>query len=273
MFVVWLPIKQKRMTDNGWMYSGRTSAVDRTDEWAWKTEMVVQEIGRGSKTLDPRCPCARCRNRQRAKKEVMKQHLWASGYMPGFVTTVDFTQNDRDRGDVMRQRIDGIEYDGMRNLLEDFRDAMPESPPSAEPEGPPEPEQPPEPQDPEPSAKAFYDMMESAKRPLYPGAKVSQLDTISQALATKLQFNMTRSCFEANLVKHGNTLLDGHCLPKTFHECKKITRALSMDYTKIDCCPKGCLLFWKQFADDKYCSLCGASRYLESKGADGEPKV
>src|SRR3954463_2509977 len=46
-----------------------------------------------------------------------------------------------------------------------------------------------------------------------------------------------------------------------------------MDYIKIDCCPKGCLLFWKQFADDKYCSLCGASRYLESKGADGEPKV
>src|SRR3954462_4516068 len=89
---------------------------------------------------------------------------------------------------------------------------MPESPPCAEPEGPSEPEQPPEPQDPEPSAKAFYDIMESAKRPLYPGAKVSQLDTISQLLATKLQFNTTRSCFEVNLVKHGNTLPDGHCL-------------------------------------------------------------
>src|SRR4051812_31721472 len=112
--------------------------------------MVVQEIARGPKTLDPRCPCARCRNRQCAKKEIMKQHLWASGYMLGFVTTVDFTQNERDRGDVMRQRINGIEYDGMRNLLKDFRDAMPESPPSAEPEGPPEPEKPPKPQDSEP---------------------------------------------------------------------------------------------------------------------------
>ena len=261
------------MADNGWMYSGRTSAVDRTDEWTWKTAMVVQEIARGPKTLDPRCPCVRCRNRHRARKEVMKQHLWAYGYMSGFVTTVEFTKNECDRVDVMRQRIDGIEYDGMRNLLEDFRDAMPESTPCAEPEGPSEPEQPPEPQDPEPSAKAFYDMMESAKRPLYPGANVSQLDTISQLLATKLQFNTTRSCFEASLVKHGNTLPEGHCLPKTWHECKKIMRALSMDYIKIDCCPKGCLLFWKQFADDKYCSLCGASRYLESKGADGEAKV
>src|SRR3954470_2099965 len=71
----------------------------------------------GPKTLDPRCPCVRCRNRHRAKKEVMKQHLWAYGYMSGFITTVDCTQNEHDRGDVMRQRIDGIEYDGMRNFL------------------------------------------------------------------------------------------------------------------------------------------------------------
>jgi hypothetical protein len=46
--------------------------------------------------------------------------------------------------------------------------------------------------------------------------------------------------------------------------------SLNMDYEKIDCCPKGCLLFWKQFADDKYCSKCGASRYHEIKGADGQ---
>src|SRR4051812_21311712 len=103
--------------------------------------------------------------------------------MPGFVTTVDFTQNERDRVDVMRQRIDGIEYDGMRNLLEDFRDAMPESTPCAELEGPSEPEKPPEPQDPEPSAKASYDMMESSKRPLYPGANVSQLKRTLETLA------------------------------------------------------------------------------------------
>jgi hypothetical protein len=43
-----------------------------------------------------------------------------------------------------------------------------------------------------------------------------------------------------------------------------------MDYVKYDCCPKGCLLFWKEFADDKYCSKCGASRYLEVEGPDGQ---
>lgn len=52
MFVVWLSIKQ-RMADNGWMYSCLTSVVDRTDEWAWKTDMVVHELGHGSNHLIP----------------------------------------------------------------------------------------------------------------------------------------------------------------------------------------------------------------------------
>jgi hypothetical protein len=54
------------------------------------------------------------------------------------------------------------------------------------------------------------------------------------------------------------------------YEAKKIMRALCMDYEKIDCCPEGCVLFRNEFADDKYCSKCGASRYLEVKGADGQ---
>ena len=46
--VVWLTIKQ-RMADNGWMYSGHVSATERTDEWAWKTNLLVKELVRGSK--------------------------------------------------------------------------------------------------------------------------------------------------------------------------------------------------------------------------------
>ncbi|XP_071674523.1 uncharacterized protein [Lolium perenne] len=61
----------------------------------------------------------------------------------------------------------------------------PEEPP--EPEGPPQPEELPE-EEPEPTARAFIDMMASARRPLYPGAKMSQLDGITQLLADKCMF-------------------------------------------------------------------------------------
>jgi hypothetical protein len=189
--------------------------------------------------------------------------------MPNYVTSIDFGQYERDRGEVMRQRIDGNEDDGIRNLLDDLRDAdMPDSPPPRD--EPPEPEEPAEPEEPEPTAKAFLDMMASAKRPLYPGAKISQLDAISQLLADKAKNDTTRASFEDNLKTFGNALPEGHCLPTSMYETKKILQDLKMNYEKIDCCPNGCLLFWKEFADDKYCSRCGASRYLEVKGPDGQ---
>ena len=63
-------------------------------------------------------------------------------------------------------------------------------------EEPPEPEEPGEPEEPEPTAKAFLDMMASAKKPLYEGAKISQLDAISQLLADKAQYSTTCACFK-----------------------------------------------------------------------------
>ena len=37
------------MTDNEWMYSGRVSSTQVTDDWKWKTNFLVKELARGSK--------------------------------------------------------------------------------------------------------------------------------------------------------------------------------------------------------------------------------
>ena len=165
--------KQKKMAENEWMFSGRISKTERTDEWEYKTDLLVKELARGSKSgVCPNCPCAHCKKRHRQSKDEMTKHLWQYGYVTNYVTSFDFSQYERDRGEVMRQRINGTEYDGVRNLLDDLRDAdMPDSPPTWE--EPSEPEEPPEPEEPEPTAKAFLDSMASAKRPLYDGAKIS----------------------------------------------------------------------------------------------------
>ncbi|KAK1691774.1 hypothetical protein QYE76_008471 [Lolium multiflorum] len=167
--------------------------------------------------------------RRRHPKDIleMTKHLWWNGYMRDYDPPVDFSRHERDRGEVMRQRIDGNENDGILNLLDDLRDAdMPELPwdEQSEPEEPPEPEGPPQPEElpeeePEPTARAFIDMMASARRPLYPGAKMSQLDGITQLLADKCMFESTRASFEKTLNTVGNMLPEGHCLPKTmYHE-------------------------------------------------------
>ena len=86
--------------------------------------------------------------------------------MLDYIMTVHFAQHDRDRSEVMRQRLNGNEYDGIRDFLNDFVDAeQPDSPPPRE--EPPEPEVPPESEEPEPTAKAFYAMISAVKKPLY----------------------------------------------------------------------------------------------------------
>ncbi|KAK1645871.1 hypothetical protein QYE76_063676 [Lolium multiflorum] len=177
------------------MYGGTPSEVNRREPWDHRG--IVR----------PRCPCNVCRRRHPKDILEMTKHLWWNGYMRDYDPPVDFSRHERDRGEVMRQRIDGNENDGILNLLDDLRDAdMPELPwdEQSEPEEPPEPEGPPQPEElpeeePEPTARAFIDMMASARRPLYPGAKMSQLDGITQLLADKCMFESTRASFEKTL--------------------------------------------------------------------------
>jgi hypothetical protein len=114
----------------------------------------------------------------------MKKHLWKHGYMPDFTMPINLAERDRERWEVMRQRIDGNADDGIRNLLDDLHYAQQAHSPPPE-DDLEEPEEPKGPDEPEATAKAFLDMMASAKKPLYPGAEISQLDAISQKLATK----------------------------------------------------------------------------------------
>jgi hypothetical protein len=156
--------------------------------------------------------------------------------MSHYITHIDFDEHELDRGDVMRQRLNGNEYDGVRDLLDDLiHGDIPDSPPPWE--------EAPKPEEPEPTVKAFYDMLVVAKKPLYEGASISQLDAISQCLADKTQYSTTRNGFEASLRTTGNMLPKGHCLPQSLHETRRLMKELNMGYQKIEYCPKGCLLF------------------------------
>ena len=87
------------MADNGWMYSGRVSVTNKTDEWIWKTNLLVKELARGTKgQVRALCPCARCKRRHRQGKDDMTKHLLQYGYVPHYVTEVDFGQYERDSG-------------------------------------------------------------------------------------------------------------------------------------------------------------------------------
>lgn len=98
-------------------------------------------------------------------KDDKYKHLLQYGYMPHYVTQVDFAEHEREIGEVMWQRLNGNEYDVIRDFLDDLIHAdMPDLLPIRE--------EPLEPEEPEETAKAFYDMMAVAKKPLYEGAPI-----------------------------------------------------------------------------------------------------
>jgi hypothetical protein len=56
------------------------------------------------------------------------------------------------------------------------------------------------------------------------------------------------------------------------YEAQKLLRALKMTYEQIHACPKGCVLFRKEYAEAKYCPKCTSSRFMEVDSGDGQKR-
>jgi hypothetical protein len=70
----------------------------------------------------------------------------------------------------------------------------------------------------------------------------------------------------------GSLLPDDHVLPKSMYEAQKLLRALKMTYEQIHACPKGCVLFSKEYVEAKCCPKCKSSRFMEVDSGDGQKR-
>ncbi|KAG8082401.1 hypothetical protein GUJ93_ZPchr0014g46908 [Zizania palustris] len=246
------------MDQREWMYTGRPSQAEVTMDWIKNTEVFLETaFGRRNVRDKTWCPCSRCENKRRQTKDAMGKHLCKYGFMPNYTRWTYHGESQRPREEVLRHRMDDDEG-GVGFMLDDFEDAHFDE--AREEEVP------------EPTAKAFYDMLSASKQPLHGHTKVSQLDAIARLLAIKSQFSLSRECFDVMLTVVGSLLPEGHNLPKSMYESKKVLRALKMPYEQIHACPNGCILFRKQYADATCCVKCKSSRYLEVDSDDGVKK-
>jgi len=163
------------------------------------------------------------------------------------------------RDEVVRERIEALDDDaGVADMLDDYHQAHFNEEPREE--------------EPEPTAKAYYDMSSAAQQPLHEDTNVSQLDAIARLMAIKSQFSLGRDAFDLMLTVFGSLLPGGHILPKNMYEAQKLLRALKMPYEQIHTCPKGCILFRKDYAEAKYCPKCESSRFVEVDSGDGHKR-
>jgi hypothetical protein len=66
-----------------------------------------------------------------------------------------------------------------------------------------------------------------------------------------------------------DALSKNHKMLNDMCQSKKVLSGLDMDYEKIDVCDNNCMLFWKETASEKKCTVCGEPRFVEVENDDG----
>jgi len=242
------------------MYTGRRSRNDYDVDWVKRTDDFLKHafgegVAKGHSLVW--CPCSHCDNRRRVDKQTMGKHLVYHGYTPGYHRWIYHGEADRIREEVVRPCLEPFDDDaGVADMIDDAHQAQ-------FAEGRDKEEM-------EANVEAFYKMLDSASKPLHEHTNISQLDAIGRVMGLKAELNLSREGFDKMLTVFGTMLPKNHILPPNLYESEKLLRALKMPYDKIHCCPKGCVLFWKEHEHAKYCPKCGSSRYLEVVSGDGQ---
>ena len=92
-------------------------------------------------------------------------------------------------------------------------------------------------ENPNPEAQKFFDMLVTAQAPL--------LASLA-CLSLKSDYNMSEGCFNRMVQLMGDTMPKNNTMVSNFYQVKRLVQKLGLSCLKIDCCPNGCMLYYKE---------------------------
>ena len=110
--------------------------------------------------------------------------------------------------------------------------------------------------------EAFYTMLESAQKSLYEGSNKTEFETSVRLLNIKSRH---KHCFNEVVALMKDTCPSKSGISKNYHQQFRKVRDLGMDIQEINCCPNGCMLYYKQVEGLSACKFCGHARQLPKK--------
>ncbi|XP_068502114.1 uncharacterized protein [Phaseolus vulgaris] len=119
-------------------------------------------------------------------------------------------------------------------------------------------------ENPDLETRNFFNMLAAAQAPLWEGCENhSELSASLEALSLKSDYNMSEGCFNRMVQLMGKTMPKDHRMVNNFFQAKKSVEKLGLGCTKIDCCPKGCMLYYREHCHKSItnCFICGMERY------------
>nr|KYP33554.1 hypothetical protein KK1_045586 [Cajanus cajan] len=105
-------------------------------------------------------------------------------------------------------------------------------------------------------------MLKDAQSPLWDGCdKYSILSASLRALTLKTDYGLFEGCLNEWMQFMGDIMPDDNRLLKNIYQAKKTVAKLGLGSMKIDCCPSGCMLYYKENEMLQNCKVCQRQRY------------
>nr|XP_009770751.1 PREDICTED: uncharacterized protein LOC104221384 [Nicotiana sylvestris] len=209
-----------------------------------------------------RCPCAKCKCIKLLIPGDVKVHLYKKEFRENYYVWTVHEENYSNLTDVDFQNLTGCEsstffeknYDNSQ-MHEMVLNAFGIHPRVQSQQNVDE--------SPNDEAKHFYELLEAASRPLY---KDSKLSVAVRLLTIKSDWNISQAAMNAIIGLMREVSLNIN-LPGDYYKAKKLVSKLGLSSTKIDCCEKGCMLYYKDDAALEACKFCGLSRFKKVTNA------
>ena len=180
------------------------------------------------------CPCINCCNFYKQEYDSVKAHLLISGMIVLYTTWLEHGElpehNNLDESNGENDE-DEDEYD---ELIEDYQRGNFMEGDTLERD----------------DVQHFDKLLDASQCCLYPGCKIldTLLSFVIQMLHVKVENRWSNKSFDKVLEIQSRFLPEGHVLPGSIYECKKLLRDLGFGYELIDACKLDCVLFWKENA-------------------------
>ncbi|CAH9108629.1 unnamed protein product [Cuscuta epithymum] len=203
-----------------------------------------------------RCPCTKCRNQCYKNHRDVKVDLYKWGFESNYwhwtchgEEVSFFTQSVNDVSHM------GDEGNNMYETMVHDIFGMSSTPThqNGEFEGPHE------------SAQKFYELLDSARQPLWPGCTTdTELSFTLKMMSIKSSYNIEQKAMDEMLDACSRAMPLPNKIPSNFYQAEKLVSKLGLGHVKIDCCINGCMLCYKEDIELGQCKFCGESRYKES---------
>ncbi|GAB2266204.1 hypothetical protein Dimus_037872 [Dionaea muscipula] len=109
-------------------------------------------------------------------------------------------------------------------------------------------------EDPNNEFRQFQELFRVANEPLWDGCKHTELSVASRLINLKSEHNMSHPCFDG-VTCLMNELTMSDRIPTNYYKAKKVLAGLGLAVQNIDCCIRGCMLYWNDDAELRICKF------------------